>query len=82
MLKVLGFDKAMALPDKDKSQASVDWERERMLKNGVWEVVDQNNVPEGAGIIDSTRVMKKKVNGDYQPQLAAIELLEAPKSLF
>ena len=39
-LKVLGFDEAMTLPNKDKWQALVDLEHERMLKNGVWEVVD------------------------------------------
>ena len=37
-----------------------------MLKHGVWEVVDQNNVTEGVGIIDSTWAMKKKANGDYR----------------
>ena len=52
-LKVLGFDEAMTSPDKDNWQASVDQEHERMLKNGVWEVVDCSNVPEGANIIDS-----------------------------
>ena len=65
-LKALGFDEAMASSNKNRWQASVDWEHERMLENGVWEVVDQNNVPEGAYIVDSTWAMKKKVNGDYR----------------
>ena len=44
-LKVLGFDEAMASPDKDNWQASVDCEHEWILKNGVWEVVDHCNIP-------------------------------------
>ena len=62
-LKVLGFEEAMVSPDKDNWQASVDQEHERMLKNGVWEVVDHSNIPEGANIIDTTWAMKKMVNG-------------------
>ena len=69
-LKVLGFDEAVASLEKDNWQASVDWEYEQMLKNGVWEVVDGHNIPKGANIIDSMRAMKKKANGEYQTQLA------------
>ena len=65
-LKVLGFDEAMALPDKDNWKASVD-----MLKNGVWEVVDHHNIPKGANIIDSMWAMNKKANGEYHAWLAA-----------
>ena len=68
---MLGFNEAMASPNEVDWHASVDWEHERMLKNGVWEVVDHNNVPEGADIIDSMWTMKKKVNGDYHTELAA-----------
>ena len=35
-LKVLSFDKAMALHDKDNWQASVDREHGQILKNSVW----------------------------------------------
>ena len=70
-LKVLGFNEAMASPDKDKWQALVNHEHERMLKNGVWEVVDHNSISEGSDIIDSTWAMKKKVNGNYRACLAA-----------
>ena len=64
-LKVLGFNEAMASPNKDDWQALADQEYEMMLKNGVWEVVDRNNIPEGADIIHSMWAMQKKANGDY-----------------
>ena len=40
------------------------------VEKWVWEVVDQNNIPEGFDIIDSTWAMKKKVNGNYKACLA------------
>ena len=61
----------MASPDKNEWQALVNHKHTRMLKNGVWEVVDQNNIPEGSDIIDSTWAMKKKANGDHRSCLAA-----------
>ena len=70
-LKVLGFDEAMSSPNRNEWQASVDHEHTRLLKNGVWEVIDQRNVPQGSNIIDSTWAMKKKANGDYRAHLAA-----------
>ena len=70
-LKVLGLNLAMASPNKNEWQALVNCEHGRMLKNGVWEVVDHNNVPEGCDIIDSTWAMKKKANGNYRACLAA-----------
>ena len=36
-----------------------------MMKNGVWEVVKQQDIPNDANIIDSMWVMKKKANGEY-----------------
>ena len=65
-LKVLGFDEAMALPDKREWQVLVDHEHERTLKNGVWEVVDRNNILDCANIIDNTWAMEEKENGDYR----------------
>ena len=70
-LTVLGLDEAMVSPDRDEWQASVEIKHTRMLKNGVWEVVDQNNVPQGSNIIDSTWALKKKANGNYRAHLAA-----------
>ena len=70
-LKVLRFEEVMASTDKMDWQASVDHEHECMIKNGVWEVVDKNNVPPGAIIIDSTWAMKKKPSGESQARLAA-----------
>ena len=61
----------MASMDKANWQALVDHEHEWMLKNDVWEVVEKNNIPPGADIIDSTWAMKKKANGEYQARLAA-----------
>ena len=65
-LKMLGFDEPWLHLIKNEWQTTVDQEHKRMLKHGVWKVVDQNNVPEGVGIIDSTWAMKKKANGDYR----------------
>ena len=42
-----------------------------MTRNGVWEVVNQQDVPKDADIINSTWVMKKKANGEYQAHKAA-----------
>ena len=64
-LKVLGFEEAMASADKADWLASVDCEHEQMLKNGVWEVVDHHNIPQGADIIYSMWAMKNKANGVY-----------------
>ena len=69
---VLGFNEAILSPDKNEWQELVDCEHARMLKNGVWEVVDCNNIPEGSDVIDSTWAMKKKVNCDYRAPLAAM----------
>ena len=69
--KVLGFDEAMASADKADWEASVNHEHKHMIKNGVWKVVDEHNIPTGADIIDSTWEMKKKANGEYQARLAA-----------
>ena len=61
----------MASMEKTNWQASVNHEHEQMLKNDVWEVVDKNNIPPGADIIDSTWAMKKKANGEYWARLVA-----------
>ena len=37
----------------------------------LWDVVNEQNIPKGADIIDSTWVMKKKAYGDHQACLAA-----------
>ena len=81
-LKVLGFDEAMALPDKDNWQASVDCEHERMLKNGVWEVVDCPNISKGANVIDSTWAMNKKANGEYHAWLTTRGLKQTKGKCF
>ena len=37
---------------KNEWQALVNHEHARMLKNGIWGVVDRNNVPQGSDIIE------------------------------
>ena len=64
-LKVLSFDKAMAGEDCHEWEKPVEQEHEHMTKNGMWEVVNQQDIPMDADIIDSTWAMKKKANGEY-----------------
>ena len=53
-----------------------------MQKTDVWEVANIDSIPPGAYIIDSTWVMKKKANGEYQARLAARGFRETQGELF
>ena len=81
-LKELSYEEAMASMDKTKWEALVDCVHEQMHKNDVWEVVDKDNIPPGADIIDSTWVMKKKSNGEYWARLAARGFKQTQGKLF
>ena len=70
-LKVLSFEEAMAGDDHHEWEKSVEHEHDQMTKNGVWEVVNQQDVPKNSDIIKSTWAMKKKANGEYQAHMAA-----------
>ena len=57
--------------DEKEWEVSVQCEHDQMVKNEVRNVVNEQNIPKGADIIDSMWAMKKKANGDYRACLAA-----------
>ena len=59
-LKVLGYDEAMAQPDKTKWNESIGEEHRRMEDKGIFKSVLISQVPADADVIDSTWVMKRK----------------------
>ena len=44
-LKVLSFEEAMESEDHQEWEKSVQHEHDQMTKNGVWEVVNQQDIP-------------------------------------
>ena len=70
-LHVMKFDEAMATADKDKWQKVVDEEHDCMTKCNMWKPVKIKEVPEGAKVISSTWVMKKKANGVHHAHVNA-----------
>ena len=65
-LKVLGYNEAMAQPDKTKWDESIGEEHRRMEDNGIFESVPISQVPADADVIDSTWAMRKKASGVYR----------------
>ena len=64
-VKVLSFEEAMASEDHQEWEKLVQHEHDWMTKNGAWEVVNQQDIPKNADIINSTWAMKKKANWEY-----------------
>ena len=64
-LKVLSIEEALASEDCQEWGKSVQHEHNQMTTNGVWEVVNQNDIPKDADIINSTWVIQ------FPPEMVA-----------
>ena len=49
-----------------------------MTKQGVWEVINKSEVPEGHALIRNKWVFKQKKNGIYQTRLVALGYSQVP----
>jgi hypothetical protein len=65
------FEQAMASPDKNEWLKAVDEEYENMEENGVFQVTQTCDVPQGAKILSTTWVLKKKANGRRKGRITA-----------
>ena len=70
-LRPMKLDEALNGPDGEKWLKEVDNEHDRMVKNGVWEPVNIEDVPEDATLMDSTWACKKKSDGTLRGRLNA-----------
>ena len=58
-LKIMKFKAAMNGPDNDKWKDKIKNEHARMVINGVWEVLNKKDLPEGAEVMTSMSTCKK-----------------------
>ena len=68
-LKPMKYEQAINGPDGEAWKIEIDNEHDRMVKNGVFEVVERNYLPAKTRPIDSIWVCKKKSNGTLRGRL-------------
>ena len=65
-LNVKSHKQAMATVDKEEWNKAIKVEHDKMVKYNVFKVINQNDLPQGTKLFDSTWAMKKKPNGTYR----------------
>ena len=63
------YEQAINGPDDEAWTIGIDNEHDRIVKNGVFEVVERNKLPARTRPIDSTWACKKKSNGTLRGRL-------------